>query len=68
MYCAVEEFLDIDGEAIEFELNILTGFTTLKILQQIQNDLQSEKTTPEQYFDRVIFMSMFNDIVLDRKK
>ena len=61
MYYAVEEFLGIDGEAIEFEWNILPGFTTLQILQQTQNDLQSKNIEPEQFPDRVIFMSMFND-------
>ena len=38
VYYAVEEFLGIDGEASEFEWNILPGLTTLQILQQIQND------------------------------
>ena len=28
----------IDGEAIEFEWNILTGFTSLQILQKIQGN------------------------------
>ena len=58
----MEEFLGIDGEAIEFEWNISPGFTTLQILLQIQNDSQSENTTPEQFLDRFFFMSMFNDI------
>ena len=62
MYCPVEEFLGIGGEAIEFEWNILPRFTTLQILRQIQNDLQNENTTPEQFLDRIIFMSIFNDI------
>ena len=62
MYYAVEEFLGIDGEAIEFEWNILPGFTTLQILQQIQNDLQSKNIELDQFPDRITFMSMFNDL------
>ena len=67
MYHSVENFLGIDGEAIEFEWNIFPGFTKLQIIQQIQNDLQSENTTPEQFSDRIIFISMFNDIEWTKK-
>ena len=35
------ELLGIHGEAIEFEEKIFPGFTSLQILQEIQNDLQS---------------------------
>ena len=62
MYYTVEEFLGIDGEAIEFEWNVLPGVTTLQILQRIQNDLQSKNIEPEQLPDRIIFMSIFKDI------
>ena len=58
VYCSVEEFLGNDGKAIEFEWNTVPGFTTLQILRQIE----SENTTPEQFLDTIIFMSMFNDI------
>ena len=57
-YCPVEEFLGIDGEAIEFEWNLVPRFTTLQIPRQIEN----ESTTPEQFLDRIMFMCMFNDI------
>ena len=64
----VEDFRCIDGEAVELEWNLFPGFTTLQNLQQIQNDMQSENTTPEQLFDRIILMSMFNDIDWTKKK
>ena len=35
-----KELLGIDGEAIEFEWNIVPGFLSLQILQEIQNDLR----------------------------
>ena len=50
----------IDGEAIEFEWHISQGFTSLQILQKIQNDLQERNIEPEKFTDRIIFMSMFN--------
>ena len=34
----------------------------LKIPRQIQDGLQSDNTTSEQFLYRIIFMSMFNDI------
>ena len=43
----------IDGVPMEFDWKILPGFTTL-------GELQCE---PEQVNDRVVFMSMYNDIV-----
>ena len=68
VYYPVEDFLGIDGEAMELEWNLFPGFTTLQNLEQIQNDLQSENTAPEQLFDRIIFMSMFNDIDWTKKE
>ena len=68
VYYPVEDFLGIDGEPVELEWNLFPGFTTLQNLQQIQNDWQSENTTPEQLFDRIIFMSMFNDIDSTKKE
>ena len=61
-----EETLGIDGEPVEFEWNIFPGFTSLQILQRIQNDLQ--KRNIEQFGNRIIFMSVFNDIELDKKR
>ena len=35
---------------------------------KIQKDLEGKRITPENFGDRIIFMSMFNDIVLDKKR
>ena len=59
--------LGIDGEPIEFEWNIFPGLTSLEILQRIQKDLQDQNIEPEKFEDRIIFMSMFNDIEWTRK-
>ena len=56
------ELLGSDGEPIELEWNILPGFTSWQILQKIQNDLQERNVEPEQFGDRIIFMSVCNDI------
>ena len=61
------ELLVIDGEAIELEWNIFPGFTSLQILQETQNDLQKRTIEPEKFTDRIIFMTMFNDIDWTRK-
>ena len=55
------ELLGIDAEPIEFEWNIFPGFTSWQIVQKIQNDLQERNIEPEQFGDRIIFMSVFND-------
>ena len=65
--CAADEFYGIDGEALEFEWNIFPGFTTLQKKRHIQNDLQNENKTPEQFLDRIIFMSMLNNIEWTKK-
>ena len=67
MYYAVDEFLGIDLEAIEFEWNVFPGFSTLQILQEIQKDLQCQNVEPERFSGRIIFMSMFNDIEWEKR-
>ena len=47
----LKELDRIDGEPVEFEWQIITGFTTSGILDEIQH-----------FQGRVSFMSMFNDI------
>ena len=50
---------------MEFELKIFPGLTTMGILiQQMMGELQC---VPENFKDRIIFMSIFNDIVWDTK-
>ena len=44
-------------------MDIFPGFTTLEILNKIQNMMAALKCEPEQFQGRIIFMSMFNDIV-----
>ena len=53
----------IDGESMEFEWKIFTGFTTLDILEQIQEFMELRQCDPKQLEGRIIFMSMFNDIL-----
>ena len=49
------ELTRIDGKPIEFEWKIFPGFTTAKMMDELQCD-------PADFKDRIIFMSMFNDI------
>ena len=37
------------------------------LLHEIQADMQGKHITPENFRDRMIFMSMFNDIILDKR-
>ena len=52
----------IDGMPTEFEWNIFTGSTTLGLFQQIQSLTRDLQCEPEHVKDRIIFMSMYNDI------
>ena len=55
----------IDGEPMEFEWNIFTGFTTLQLVQEVQK-FMNKMCEPEQFQGRIIFMSMFNDIMWEK--
>ena len=48
--------LGIDGEAIEFEWNIFSGFSSLQIFQEIQNDVRKRNIEREKFTNRIIFM------------
>ena len=50
-----------DGEPMEFEWNIFSGFTTLQLCNKVQ-ELLSKMSKPEDFTGRIIFMSIFNDI------
>ena len=52
----------IDGEPVEFEWNIFSGFNTLQLSQEVKRLLLRLAETPENFKGRIIFMSMFNDI------
>ena len=47
---------------MEFEWKILPGFKTAAILKEIQNKMGELQCDPADCKDRIIFMSMFNDI------
>ena len=48
---------------MELEWKIFPGFTTLDILEEIQKSMTESQCEPEQFKGRIIFMSMYNDIV-----
>ena len=52
----------IDGEPMEFEVNIFPGFNTLQLSEEVKRLLLRLGETPEIFTGRIIFMSMFNDI------
>ena len=52
----------IDGEPMEFEWNIFPGFTTLQLVDKVQ-EFKYKMGYPAQFQGRIIFMSMFNDII-----
>ena len=56
-----------NGEPTEFELNIFPGFTTLQLCGKVNDLLSDLGETPETFTDRILLMSMFNDISCDRK-
>ena len=47
---------------MEFEWNIFPGFTTLQLVKEVQK-FMNKMSDPEQFQGRIIFMSMFNDII-----
>ena len=57
-----KELNRIDGMQTEFQWKIFPGFTTLGILEEIQKLMEGIRWEPEHFNDRIIFMSMYNDI------
>ena len=57
----------ISGEPTEFEWNIFQGLTTLQLCGKVTALLSSLGETPETVTERILFMSMFNDISCDGK-
>ena len=51
---------------MEFEWNIFPGFSALELVREVQK-FMSNKGEPEQFQGRIIFMSMFNDIIWRNK-
>ena len=56
----------INGESTEFEWNNFPGFTTLQLCDKISDLLSYLGQTPETFTERILFVSMFNDISCDR--
>ena len=52
----------IDGEPMEFEWNIFPGFTTEQPVDKVQ-EFMNKMGDPSKFQGRIIFMSMFNDIM-----
>ena len=61
------ELQGLDGKPIDVEWKIFPGAKALDILHEVQADLQRKHVAPENFSDRIIFMSMFNDIVPEKK-
>ena len=62
------ELDNIDGEPVVFKWKIFPGHTTLDLLQEVQELIEKElKIQPQNFEDRIIFMSMYNDIDWTRK-
>ena len=47
---------------MEFEWKIFPGLTTASIIEEIQKKIGELQCDPADFKDRIIFMSMFNDI------
>ena len=67
MCSTFRELQGSDGEPIELEWKIFPGFSALELLHTIQKDPEEKRIKPEEFSDTIIFMSMFNDIELEKK-
>ena len=56
----------IDREPMEFECNIFPGFSKLELVHEVR-EFMTKMDEPEQFQGRIIFMSMFNDIIWRNK-
>ena len=61
------ELNQFDGQPIQFEWKIFPGFNIVGILNKIQQMMGELQCEPENFTGKIIFMSMFNDIVWDTK-
>ena len=55
------ELNGIDGEPVEFSWDSFPGHTILELLREIQKTMAENRSQPEQFRDRIIFMSMYNE-------
>ena len=58
----------IDGMPTEFEWKIFLGITTLGLLEKIQSLMRDLQCEPEHFKDKIIFVSMYNDIAWGEKR
>ena len=58
----------IVGMPTEFEWKIFPGITTLGFLEKIQSLMRDRQCEPEHFNDRIILMSMHNDIAWQEKE
>ena len=63
----VKDLNRIDEEPMEFEWTIFPGFSALGILPEILKMMTELLCEPEQFKGRLIFMSMYNDIVWEER-
>ena len=56
-----EHWTQSTEEPLEFEWNMFPGFTTLQLVQEVQQ-FMNKMGEPEQFQGRIIFMPIFNDI------
>ena len=57
----------IDGEPMEFEWNIFTGFHTLQLSEEVKKFTVKIRRDTREFTRRIFFMSMFNDIFCGTK-
>ena len=58
-----KDYGGINGEPTEFEWNIFPVFTTLQLCGKINDLLSDLGETPEISTGRILFMSLFNDLL-----
>ena len=63
-----KELNRVDGMQTEFEWRIFSGFSTFGILEEIQKFMKSTQCELEHFNVRIIFVSMFDDIFVGRKR
>ena len=60
--------MESNGEAFEFEWYIYPGHTTMDLLHGLQTRMATRGIRPEEFEDRIIFMSMCSDIAWSKGK
>ena len=58
----IDYITDIKGRPVEFVCNMYAGKTAIEILECIEPSMDEKGTQPSQFQDRIICMSMYNDV------